>query len=87
MNVDFSENSRGGAKNSGLLGSAGNQEWRQFGIIWLVTGNLSPRDLEFYSSFRAIQGKFRESWNPPRAYKTPAMRLAQSKNALLQSNG
>ena len=45
--------------------SAGTQEWRQFGIIWLVTGNLSPRDLEFDSSFRAIQGKFRESWNPP----------------------
>ena len=67
MNVDFSENSRGGAKNSGLLGSAGNQEWRQFGIIWLVTGNLSPRDLEFYSSFRTILGKFRESRKTPLA--------------------
>ena len=65
MNVDFSESSWGGAKNSGLLGSAGNQEWRQFGIIWLVTGNQSPRNLEFYSSFRAILGKFRESWKTP----------------------
>ena len=31
----------------------------------LVTGNLSPRDLEFYSSFRTILGKFRESWGTP----------------------
>ena len=37
----------------------------QFGIIWLVTGNLSPRNLEFYSSFRAILGKFRASWETP----------------------
>ena len=65
MNVDFSEDYWGGAKKSGLLGSAGNQERRRFGIIWPVTGNLSPRNLEFYSSFRTILGKFRESWETP----------------------
>ena len=79
MNVDFSENSRGGAGNAGLLGSAGNHEWGQFGIIWLVTGNLSPRNLEFYSSFRAILGKFRESCGRTPNPQTPAMRLAQVK--------
>ena len=31
----------------------------------LVTGNLSPRDLEFSSSFRTILGKFRGSWGTP----------------------
>ena len=31
----------------------------------LVTGNLSPRDLEFYSSFRTILDKFSESWGTP----------------------
>ena len=65
MNVDFSENSRGGAENAGLLGSAGNHEWGQFGIIWLVTGNQPPRDLEFYSSFRTIPDNFSESWKTP----------------------
>ena len=39
----------------------------QFGIIWLATGNLSPRNLEFYSSFRTILGKFRESRKTPLA--------------------
>ena len=29
------------------------------------TGNLSPRNLEFYSSFRAILGNFCESWETP----------------------
>ena len=34
-------------------------------LLFWETGNLSPRNLEFYSSFRAILGKFRESWNTP----------------------
>ena len=37
----------------------------QFGIIWLVTGKVSPRNLEFHPGFRPIQESFRGSWKPP----------------------
>ena len=81
MNVDFSENAWGGAeKNPGLLGRCTPRRRRVSRLkekfpalchriprpqLALPTGNLSPRDLEFYSSFRAILGKFRGSWKTP----------------------
>ena len=49
MNVNFSGGPRGGAKK----------------LVCWETGNLSPRNLEFYSSFRTFLGKFRESWSTP----------------------
>ena len=44
MNVNFPGGPRGGAKK----------------LVCWETGNLSTLDLEFYSSFRTILGKFRE---------------------------
>ena len=49
MKVDFPGGPRGGAKK----------------LVRWETGNLPPRNLEFYSSFRAILGNFCESWDTP----------------------
>ena len=49
MNVNFSGGPRGGAKK----------------LVCWETGNLPPRNLEFYSSFRTIPDKFSESWRTP----------------------
>ena len=71
MNVDFSGGPRGGTEKNWFEVSRPLPPDNAAAILALpsaprlVTGNLSPRDLEFYSSFRTILDKFSESWGTP----------------------